>query len=184
MITAPTIRFHQATAAPRAAWVSVSCGIAWHHCKASRKNQLGPTTPVTANVTQAGARVHPPLTLPPPHTTHPHTTTPSLPITPNTHNTSHPCLTHTRPTHTYTHTTTTPLCLPLCPCPCPQVLTTEDEESNKPFPYPLPLDSNTRTLASIPLPLFYPGVLALAAVAGLAGSTVGKGLPGESGGIM
>lgn len=59
-----------------------------------------------------------------------------------------------------------------------QVLTTEDEESNRPFPYPLPLDGNTRTLASIPLPLFYPGVLALAAVAGLAGSTVGKGLPG------
>jgi hypothetical protein len=60
-----------------------------------------------------------------------------------------------------------------------QVLTTEDEESGKPFPYPLPLDPNTRTLASIPLPLFYPGVLALAALAGLGGSTVGKGLPGE-----
>lgn len=59
------------------------------------------------------------------------------------------------------------------------MLTTEDEESNKPFPYPLPLDPNTRMLASIPLPLFYPGVLALAAVAGLVGSTAGKGLPGE-----
>jgi hypothetical protein len=59
------------------------------------------------------------------------------------------------------------------------VLTTEDEESTKPFPYALPLDPNTRTLASIPLPLFYPGVLALAAAAGLLGSTVGKGLPGE-----
>lgn len=58
-----------------------------------------------------------------------------------------------------------------------QIPTTE--ESNKPFPYHLPLDPNTRTLASIPLPLFYPGVLALAAVAGLAGSTVGRGLPGN-----
>lgn len=59
-----------------------------------------------------------------------------------------------------------------------QVATVEDDASNKPFPYPLPLDPNTRTLASIPLPLFYPAVLGLAAVAGLGGMTVGKGLPG------
>ncbi|KAF8060559.1 SULTR2 [Scenedesmus sp. PABB004] len=51
------------------------------------------------------------------------------------------------------------------------------EESTKPFPYELPLDPNTKALASVPLPLFYPGVLALAAVAGLAGATVGRGLP-------
>jgi hypothetical protein len=61
-------------------------------------------------------------------------------------------------------------------------LTTEDEEAGRPFPFPLPLDPNTRTLASIPLVLFYPGVLALAAAAGLAGSTVGRGLPGERAG--
>jgi hypothetical protein len=58
-----------------------------------------------------------------------------------------------------------------------QIPTTE--ESTKPFPYPLPLDPNTKTLASIPLALFYPGVVALAAAAGMIGSTVGKGLPGE-----
>lgn len=58
-----------------------------------------------------------------------------------------------------------------------EVPTTEDA-SSKPFPYPLPLDPNTRALASIPLALFYPGVLALAAAAGFTGSTVGKGLPG------
>ncbi|WIA15162.1 hypothetical protein OEZ85_001848 [Tetradesmus obliquus] len=51
------------------------------------------------------------------------------------------------------------------------------EESTKPFPYPLPLDPNTKTLASIPLALFYPGVLALAAAAGMMGNTVGRGLP-------
>lgn len=59
-----------------------------------------------------------------------------------------------------------------------QVPTTE--ESTKPFPYPLPLDPNTKTLASIPLALFYPGVLALAAAAGMMGNTVGRGLPGEA----
>lgn len=67
---------------------------------------------------------------------------------------------------------------------CVQALTTADEESTKPFPYALPLDPNTRTLASIPLPLFYPGVLALAAVAGLLGSTAGKGLPGEAAAVF
>jgi hypothetical protein len=58
-----------------------------------------------------------------------------------------------------------------------QIPTTE--ESTKPFPYPLPLDPNTKTLASIPLALFYPGVVALAAAAGMFGNTVGRGLPGE-----
>jgi hypothetical protein len=62
-------------------------------------------------------------------------------------------------------------------CCSMQIPTTE--ESTKPFPYPLPLDPNTKTLASIPLALFYPGVLVLAAAAGVMGSTVGKGFPGE-----
>eukprot|EP00879_Flechtneria_rotunda_P009976 GHRR01010432.1.p1 GENE.GHRR01010432.1~~GHRR01010432.1.p1 ORF type:complete len:735 (+),score=296.51 GHRR01010432.1:437-2641(+) len=51
------------------------------------------------------------------------------------------------------------------------------EESNKAFAYPLPLDPNTKVLASIPLVLFYPAVLALAAAAGLAGSSIGRSLP-------
>ncbi|KAF6255592.1 hypothetical protein COO60DRAFT_1641425 [Scenedesmus sp. NREL 46B-D3] len=51
------------------------------------------------------------------------------------------------------------------------------EESTKPFPYPLPMEPNTKALASIPLALFYPGVVALAAAAGMLGSNVGKGLP-------
>lgn len=41
------------------------------------------------------------------------------------------------------------------------------------------MEPNTKALASIPLVLFYPGVLALAAAAGFAGATVGRALPGD-----
>jgi len=39
------------------------------------------------------------------------------------------------------------------------------------------MDANQKTLSSIPLALFYPGVLALSAAAGYFGGMVGKGLP-------
>jgi hypothetical protein len=41
------------------------------------------------------------------------------------------------------------------------------------------MESDVRTLASIPLALFYPGVLAAAAAAGYVGGMVGRSLPGE-----
>jgi hypothetical protein len=41
------------------------------------------------------------------------------------------------------------------------------------------MEADVATLASVPLALFYPGVLAAAAAAGYVGGMVGRGLPGE-----
>ncbi|KAI8462253.1 MAG: hypothetical protein J3K34DRAFT_476400 [Monoraphidium minutum] len=46
-----------------------------------------------------------------------------------------------------------------------------------PFPAEIPMDSNTAALASIPLPLYYPAVMGLAAVAGFVGAAAGRGMP-------
>lgn len=46
-----------------------------------------------------------------------------------------------------------------------------------PFPYVLPMDPAQKLLSAMPLVIFYPGVLACVAGAGLLGSVIGRGLP-------
>lgn len=51
----------------------------------------------------------------------------------------------------------------------------------KPFPYYQPMDGQQQALSNLPLPVFYPGLAAFVAVAGLAGSIAGKTAPGAHG---
>eukprot|EP00877_Chromochloris_zofingiensis_P006644 jgi/Chrzof1/2232/Cz11g07180.t1_TIC110[v5.2] len=53
----------------------------------------------------------------------------------------------------------------------------EEDYTARPFPMELPMDPNTKMLSSIPLALFYPLILAVAAGAGYLGSIIGKGAP-------
>lgn len=55
----------------------------------------------------------------------------------------------------------------------------QEVDYSLPFPAEIPMDANTAALSKIPLPLFYPAVVALAAAAGLAGAAAGRGMPGE-----
>ena len=50
---------------------------------------------------------------------------------------------------------------------------------SRPFPAEVPMDANTRMLASVPLPLYYPAVIALAAAGGFVGYSIGGGAPVE-----
>ncbi len=60
-----------------------------------------------------------------------------------------------------------------------QLLVTTEDGTGGPFPAEIALDPQTKALASIPLALFYPLVLAAAAGAGFLGSVIGRGAPGE-----
>lgn len=55
----------------------------------------------------------------------------------------------------------------------------EEIDYSRPFPAEVPMDANTKMLSSIPLALYYPAVLALAAAGGFVGSAIGRGVPGE-----
>lgn len=61
------------------------------------------------------------------------------------------------------------------PTPAPAASSAEA----KPFPYQLPYDQQQAALAAVPLPLFYPGLLALIGVVGYAGLMVGRSAPVE-----
>ena len=58
-----------------------------------------------------------------------------------------------------------------------QLLTTD--EVKKPFSQPLPLDSAQQQLSSIPLAMFYPGMLAFVALSANVGMAIGSAVPGE-----
>lgn len=57
----------------------------------------------------------------------------------------------------------------------------EEEEAmrsgHNPFPQIIPMDPGQQTLSSIPLLLFYPGLLAFVAAAGFIGNVVGQAAP-------
>jgi hypothetical protein len=55
----------------------------------------------------------------------------------------------------------------------------EEIDFSKPFPAEIPMDPNSKTLAAIPLALYYPLVLALAAGGAFVGQGVGRGMPSE-----
>ncbi|KAI8475724.1 MAG: hypothetical protein J3K34DRAFT_517150 [Monoraphidium minutum] len=52
-----------------------------------------------------------------------------------------------------------------------------DIDYTRPFPAEIPMEPNTKALASIPLALYYPAVLAAAAAAGLVGGAVTRATP-------
>jgi len=63
--------------------------------------------------------------------------------------------------------------------PAPIVPSAPSEPSTKVFPYQLPLDQQQALLASIPLPLYYPSVLALMGAVGFVGMMGGRAAPVE-----
>jgi hypothetical protein len=57
----------------------------------------------------------------------------------------------------------------------------EEVDYSRPFPAEIPMEPNTAALAGIPLALYYPGVLLLAAGAAFAGRSFGDAVPGARG---
>ncbi len=69
--------------------------------------------------------------------------------------------------------------MPPQPPNLPSLTVLAEEPSLKPFAYKLPMDQQQATLASIALPVFYPGLLVFVGAAGFIGMQFGRGAPGE-----